>query len=422
MKPSQPQEGAERVLHVGISTCPNDTYLFHALLQGKIETPGLRLNIELMDVQELNDRLSRGEFDVAKASYHLALRHADELVALPTGSALGFGNGPVLLARTGLEDTIPGPEDRVLCPGAETTATLLYRLFYSLSERRSAEPEQVVFSEIMPALESGEADYGVCIHEGRFTYEEKELCHIEDLGAAWESETKSPLPLGGLFARRTLDDETMDRVQDALWRSLAYADDHREETLPTMAAHAQELDEHALWEHVDLYVNGWTRRLGHEGEAAIQALGDFAREKGLLSQDQALEVFVPRAERRLFHLIRADGEFEALSVDEILEGYHAASLDEEGFVHFSFAHQLGGTLEAYFADATRVLLLEIDRAAVLEDLRMEPSRRGEDFPHLYRALAPGKDVLQCWELRPSDSQEEGAPRWPEGERTLLLNP
>ena len=127
-------------VRLGISTCPNDTYLFHGLLEGKIETPGLRFEIELLDVQELNERLTRGDFDVAKASFHLALQHSDELVVLPTGSALGFGNGPLLLARSGLDGSAPGPDSRVLCPGAETTATLLYRLYYSRSQRASAEP------------------------------------------------------------------------------------------------------------------------------------------------------------------------------------------------------------------------------------------------------------------------------------------
>ena len=431
----EPHAGAERVLHLGISTCPNDTYLFHALLQHKIETPGLRLEIELLDVQELNERLKKGDFDVAKASYHLALRHADELIALPTGSALGFGNGPLLLGRKGLDDTTPAPSSRVLCPGGETTATLLYRLFYSLSDRKSAEPEQVVFSDVMPALERGDADYGVCIHEGRFTYQEKGLSLIEDLGAAWESETSAPLPLGGIFARRSLGDTTIDLVQDALWRSLEYADAHREETLQSMAPHAQELAEGVIWEHVDLYVNGWTRRLGLEGEAAIRTLGDFAREKGLLAPERALDVFVPRAERRLFHLIRADGDELQKSIEEILGSYKSPSLASEGFVHLSFEHQLGGTLETHFADAARVLLLEISRPSVLEDLRLESSRGGADFPHLYRALDTRRregDVTECWALRPDGASSDAghsdkgskkeAPRWPEGERALLIHP
>ena len=424
MKPhpdAEPARGVvEQTIHLGISTCPNDTYLFHGLLQGKIDTPGLRFEIELLDVQELNARLARGDFDVAKASYHLALLRADELVAFPTGSALGFGNGPLLLGCAGLEGTAPGPDSRVLCPGADTTATLLYRLYYSLAERASAEPAQVVFSEVMPALEAGTADYGVCIHEGRFTYGDKDLCLVEDLGAAWESDTKTPLPLGGIFARRSLDDATLDRVCSAIQRSLAYADAHRDETLESMAPHAQELDEAVIWEHVDLYVNNWTRRLGHVGEAAIRALGARAQACGLLQGDRSLEVFVPQQERRLFHLVRADGALLERTPNQVLADYRAASLETEGFVHLSFAHQLTGTLETHFADADRVLLLEIERDSILGDLRLEASRGGADFPHLYRALRTDSDVLHCWELVPNVTAMKGAPRWPEGERALLM--
>ncbi len=407
-----------QTIHLGISTCPNDTYLFHGLLQGKVETPGLRFEIELLDVQELNARLAQGEFDVAKASYHLALLRADELMALPTGSALGFGNGPLLLGRKGLDGTAPGADHRVLCPGAETTATLLYRLYYSLTDQASAEPEQVVFSEIMPALESGAADYGVCIHEGRFTYGERDLCLIEDLGAAWESDTKSPLPLGGIFARRSLSDGTIDRVCAAIQRSLAYADAHREETLISMAPHAQELEEAVIWEHVDLYVNEWTRQLGQAGMGAIRALSDRAKARGLLPVERELDVFVPIRERRLFHLVRADDALMGRTPEEVLEDYQAASLETEGFVHLSFADQLSGTLETHFADAERVLLLELNRQAVLADLRLEASRGGADFPHLYRALRPDSDVKACREVRPNTSATEGAPRWPVGERAL----
>ncbi len=408
-----------QTIHLGISTCPNDTYLFHGLLQGKVETPGLRFEIELLDVQELNARLAKGEFDVAKASYHLALLRADELIALPTGSALGFGNGPLLLGRKGLDGTAPGPDSPVLCPGAETTATLLYRLYYALSDHGSAEPQQVIFSEVMPALEAGAADYGVCIHEGRFTYGEKDLCLIEDLGAAWESDTKAPLPLGGIFARRSLDDATIDGVCSAIQRSLAYADAHREEAMTSMSAHAQELEEAVIWEHVDLYVNEWTRRLGQVGMSAIQALSDRAQARGLLSGAHRLEVFVPKRERRLFHLVRADGASIDLAPETVLSSYQAASLETEGFVHLSFADQLAGTLETHFADADRVLLLELNRTSVLGDLRLEASRGGADFPHLYRALRPDSDVKECWDLRPNTSGTKEAPRWPLGERALL---
>lgn len=373
-------------VHLGLSTCPNDTYLAHALLAGAIETPDLELEIELMDVQELNERLARGDFDVAKASYHLALRHAHDLMVLPTGSALGFGNGPLLLARGELTGTLPGPESVVLCPGEDTTATLLYRLFHP----GGAEPQQRVFSEIMPALEDGTADFGVCIHEGRFTYEESGLVCIEDLGASWEAATSCPLPLGGLFARKGLDEEVVDAVQRALSASIRYADDHHEETFPSMRAHAQEMDDAVLWSHVELYVNGWTRRLGPEGRRAIQTLAGRAAEAGILAPGEELEVFVPFSKRRLFHMVPAG----AASTLDALGEVRPASLEDEGFVHLSQAHQLAGTLEVHFAGVDRVLLLELDPEKVAEDVRFEASRGGALFPHLFRPIHLGEDVIE----------------------------
>ncbi|MEM9802373.1 MAG: MqnA/MqnD/SBP family protein [Planctomycetota bacterium] len=386
----------ERPLRLGISTCPNDTFLFHALLSGEVEVAGHRLEIELLDVQELNERLIAGDFDVAKASYHLALRLADELVALPTGSALGFGNGPLLLARAGLESQRPGAASRVLCPGEHTTASLLYRAFHEAGN----EAEQVVFSEIMPALEAGDADFGVCIHEGRFTYAERGLALVEDLGSVWETATASPLPLGGIFARRGLGDAAIDAVQDALVRSLDRAEADRDATLPTMKRYAQELSDDVVWSHVDLYVNEWTRDLGDVGRAAIDELARRGAAAGVVPGGASLAVFEPFAERRVFHLVPLDG------ADEVPESGTLAppSLDAEGFVHLSFPEQLAGTLDVHFEGVERVLLLELDRARVQKDVRHEISRGGASFPHLYRALDLTLDVTDRWELVRSDGR------------------
>ena len=383
-----------RRLRLGISTCPNDTFLFHGLLTGEVEVKGHQLEIELLDVQELNQRLldpgTAPPFDVAKASYHLALLMAEELVALPTGSALGFGNGPLLLARAGLEPPTPTRSSRVLCPGAHTTAALLYRLFYP----DAADAEHVIFSEVMPALERGAADLGVCIHEGRFTYAESGLGLVEDLGARWESETGAPLPLGGIFARRALPEATVDAVQDALRRSLALARTHPEATLESMRRHAQEFSDDVLWSHVDLYVNEWTRDLGATGRSALEVLAQRAAQTGLVQPGTTLEVYQPLGERRLFHLV-ADAEADRLPQRGPLD---VPSLAVEGFVHLSFAEQLEGTLRAHFGGAGRVALLELDRDAVSEGVRFEASRGGALFPHLYRALDLGQDVTRRWTL------------------------
>ncbi len=161
-----------------------------------VDWRGLEFQVELLDIQELNERLFRDEFDVAKASFHAALRLADRWLVLPSGSALGFGVGPLLLAAS--PNTRPESSAQVtLCPGELTTAALLFQLFYPHTTRL----EHVLFSEIMPALKDQTADFGVCIHEGRFTWQAQGLSLVEDLGTRWESETHSPLPLGGILGR-----------------------------------------------------------------------------------------------------------------------------------------------------------------------------------------------------------------------------
>ncbi|MHC4997033.1 MAG: menaquinone biosynthesis family protein [Planctomycetota bacterium] len=272
-----------RPIHLGISTCPNDTFTFHALLQNKVDTRGLEFRIELMDVQELNNRLFAGEFDVAKASFHAALLLANDLGVLPTGSALGFGNGPLLLAAQ--PETTPAsvPNPRILTPGAHTTANLLYRLFYP----GPGTIDNVVFSDIMPALQNGAADFGVCIHEGRFTYNEQGLRLVEDLGERWEQTTGAPLPLGGILGRYALGEETLSTIQAVLLDSLDYALTHRDETLESMRAHAQEFSDETLFAHVDLYVNEHTRDLGSTGQHALDQLNAQAARAGIVPKGLA---------------------------------------------------------------------------------------------------------------------------------------
>ena len=272
-------------LRVGISTCPNDTFAFHALLSGEVQDPELDLQFELLDVEELNRGLSEGRYDVAKGSFHAALLHAEELIALPVGAALGFGVGPVVLGRAGAQG---GANARISCPGRWTTATLLWQLFHP----DEGALEQRPFHEIIPALESGETDLGVCIHEARFTYEEHGLELIEDLGETWERETESPLPLGGIFARRALGDELTQRVVELIQESLAWGRANPDAALFSMREHAQEFDDEVLREHVRLYVNEFTTSLGEVGARALAVLGERARAAGLLDADSAeLELF-----------------------------------------------------------------------------------------------------------------------------------
>ncbi len=266
------------VIRLGISTCPNDTFAFHGLLTRAVDWRGLEFEVELLDVETLNERLLAGDFDVCKASFHAALLAADDVVVLPTGSALGFGVGPLLLAaEQGTHPTDAG--QLTLCPGRHTTAALLFDLFHP----RSSRVEHVVFSEIMPRLEAGTADFGVCIHEGRFTWQSRGLAVVEDLGTRWEMETACPLPLGGIVASSRLPAATIATVQRVIHDSLALALRDRDAALPTMRAHAQEFDDGVLMQHVELYVNDWTVDLGPSGVRALDELSARAASLGLAS-------------------------------------------------------------------------------------------------------------------------------------------
>lgn len=274
-----------RSIRLGISTCPNDTFAFHGLLTKKVDWRGLEFVVELLDIQELNERLKKGVFDVAKASFYAALQLAQEYVVLPTGSALGFGVGPLLLA--GQPEQKPCVSGQLtLTPGEDTTASLLYELYYHDTTR----VEEVVFSDIVPRLVRGSADFGVCIHEGRFTWQNHNLFLVEDLGERWEKETGSPLPLGGLLASRSLPDDVIVTVHQVIRDSLLYAQAERSSALPTMRKYAQEFDDDVLMKHVDLYVNEWTLELGEVGRDALSILSCRAHERGIGTSAQ-LEVF-----------------------------------------------------------------------------------------------------------------------------------
>ncbi len=266
-------------IRLGISTCPNDTFAFHALLHRKVDWRGLNFQIELLDIQQLNARAFRGDLDIAKVSFHAALLLADRMLVLPSGSALGFGVGPLLLSAKNNDRPIASSQV-TLCPGQHTTATLLFQLFYP----RTSRLEQIVFSEIMPRLKRREADFGVCIHEGRFTWQDEGLFLVEDLGTRWEAETHGPLPLGGIVGSRSLGLDTLRTVQGVIQDSLRYAMSHREDTLPTMRGYAQEFDDEVLMQHVDLYVNEWTIDLGPVGQTALNELSDRAQQIGLVAQ------------------------------------------------------------------------------------------------------------------------------------------
>ena len=269
-------------IRLGISTCPNDTFTFHALIHQLIDWRGLDFQIDLLDIQQLNDRLFKGQFDVAKCSFHAALLLSESMLVLPSGSALGFGVGPLLLSSK--VGSVPASSDQLtLCPGQHTTATLLFRLFYP----QTTEVEQVVFSNVMPRLVDRSADFGVCIHEGRFTWQNQGLGLVEDLGTRWETETQGPLPLGGLVGSKSLPIDVLKTVQDVVRESLEHSIAHPDDALPTMREHAQEFNDQVLMEHVKLYVNDWTVHLGDAGQAALHQLNEKAKSAGVIPASTA---------------------------------------------------------------------------------------------------------------------------------------
>jgi 1,4-dihydroxy-6-naphthoate synthase len=250
-----------------ISTCPNDTFMFHQFIEREaFPTIGDRYEVTLLDIQELNVRMDREEFDFCKVSSVQAIRRRDVYAVCDAGASLGFGVGPLLLRRKG----VPAlhADSKVLCPGIGTTASALFTSFYpSLGSI-----EHVVFSEIMPALSSGEADYGVVIHEGRFTYQEFGLELVADLGELWEKRFALPLPLGCIVAHKRVPSEVVAVFETSLRESIAFAYGHREAAFGVMQRYAQELRPEAIWAHVDLYVNRWSTSLGEEGARAFAEL------------------------------------------------------------------------------------------------------------------------------------------------------
>ncbi|MDA7951460.1 MAG: 1,4-dihydroxy-6-naphthoate synthase, partial [Pirellulaceae bacterium] len=275
-------------LKLGISTCPNDTFAFHAILNKKVDLRGLKIEVSFYDIKELNDRLFSEVLDIGKGSFYAALRLSDKYRILSSGAALGYGVGPLLLAAKAGTTPESLKEPITLCPGKYTTANMLYELYYP----NCGKAKQIVFSEIMPALQKKEAEFGVCIHEGRFTWKESGLALVEDLGLRWEKESGQPLPLGGIFASKKLSHKTVQAFTDVLKDSIHYGQAHRQETLSTMRKHAQEFSDAVLFSHVDLYVNESTIDLGNEGKMALEVLFAKAKSAGLLPNNQPRLEFV----------------------------------------------------------------------------------------------------------------------------------
>ncbi len=262
-------------LRVGLSPCPNDTFAFEALLSGRV-APALRLDPVIEDVESLNRRALAGELEVTKLSFHAWLRCADRYLLLRTGAALGRGCGPLLVHRDPSLTRGDLGRLRIAIPGELTTAALLLQLMAPEASHLVAMP----FDRVLPAIESGEVEAGLLIHELRFTYRERGFLALVDLGEWWESETGHPIPLGAIAARRDLDPATVAAFDEGLAASLRHAYAHPADPLPFMRCHAADMDEAVMRSHVGLYVNDFTLALGPAGEAAVRELARRARDLG----------------------------------------------------------------------------------------------------------------------------------------------
>jgi 1,4-dihydroxy-6-naphthoate synthase len=272
-------------LSLGFSPCPNDTFIFDALIHHKIDTEGLDFEVFYDDVETLNQKAFRGELDISKLSYHAFAYVADSYVLLDSGSALGFGVGPMLICkddpeklRAELEN--PNTQLKIGIPGKYTTANFLLGLAFP----NALNKQELVFSDIENAVIDGRVDIGLIIHENRFTYQDKGLKKIIDLGDFWEKETGLAIPLGGIVANRTLPLDVQHKINRVLRRSVEFAFSNPKSGLEYIRSHAQEMSEEVMYKHIDLYVNKYSVELGDEGKKAIKLLFDTATEKNVIPE------------------------------------------------------------------------------------------------------------------------------------------
>jgi len=264
-------------ISLGYSTCPNDTYIFHALAHECIDTEGVKFHIQMADVEELNRLAKHGDLDVSKLSIAAVGHLAGRYRLLDSGGAMGRGCGPLIVSRPGTDLTGQG-RLKLAVPGLHTTAHLLLGLY--LGGRPNAIPMR--FDDIMPAINAGRCDAGVIIHEGRFTYSEYGLVSLLDLGEWWERTTGLPIPLGGIAVREDISTEMAEKVNRAIRESIRYARNHPGAAAEYIRTHAMEMDGAVIRQHIDLYVNDFSMDMGETGRTAIETLLGMGAEYGIV--------------------------------------------------------------------------------------------------------------------------------------------
>lgn len=264
---------------IGFSPCPNDTFIFDALVHHKIDTEGLDFEVVLGDVEELNQKAFNKELDITKLSYHAYGYLTDDYVLLDAGSALGKGCGPLLVQSSNFKvQNLEGCS--IAIPGKYTTANFLL----SIAHPEATNKTEMLFSDIENAILTRKVDVGLLIHENRFTYKQKGLEKIIDLGEYWENTTGALIPLGGIVMKRSFDSGTINKVNRLIRKSIEHAFKNEGSALAYMQQHAQEMDEQIMMQHVALYVNKYSIDLGEEGRAAVTKMFNLAQQKGVIPE------------------------------------------------------------------------------------------------------------------------------------------
>ena len=266
-------------LTLGFSPCPNDCFMFDAMVHQRIDLEGLEFDVRMADIEALNAAAFAGQIDVTKLSFHAYAYCLGDYVLLDAGSALGRNCGPLLISKRDIaQDDVARGGLRIAIPGTYTTANFLLSLAFPGATAKS----QLLFSAIEGAVLDGTFDAGLIIHENRFTYAAKGLKKIIDLGEYWESETGAAIPLGGIVINRALPEDVQQKMNRIMRRSVEYAFANRTASLPFVRANAQEMSEDVMYQHIDLYVNDYSVDLGREGRRAVEVLFERARAVGVI--------------------------------------------------------------------------------------------------------------------------------------------
>lgn len=254
-------------IKIGFSPCPNDTFIFDALINKKIETGDLEFEAVLEDVQTLNEWAMKGKLDVTKISYGVLPLVIKEHMLLDSGGALGKGVGPLLISKVPVNEMTTVDTMRIAIPGKHTTAHMLFSLAFPNARNK----QFMIFSGIEDSILNGEVDAGVIIHENRFTYQQKGLIKLMDLGEFWESKTGLPIPLGGIVVKRDLDTDVSFQINERIRQSIEYAFQKYPVIPEYVKLHSQEMSESVMRQHIDLYVNNYSIDLGKDGRKAVEA-------------------------------------------------------------------------------------------------------------------------------------------------------